>query len=489
MRLRLSGDRIRLESDYVRERSSRLPVAIRLPIIAAAMIFFVAVASTQTAIFFMGRQADRQIETFGQIYLDGLSASLLPHVTGNDGSSIHATLKQALVFHEGIVDRRLTFIDGRTGTVIEAMRPEVNADEALPVTMPADGNGFSRSDDGTIWIWRELTGSDGKSLGTILANLDISSFEDERSYIRWLLLIVDLVFSGACAVIGFFMVRRMQRPLATVAQHLYDAALGMPRPIAPQEIPGDDVQAERIMHAFNAMAHAAGERESLLAHLADQQREADLGRLTATIAHEVRNPLGGMRTAISTLKRFGDRDETRGEAVEFLERGILALEHVVDATLENYRALPEWRPLSRHDFKDLHLLVEADGRSRDVAVALSIHMPETVAVAALEVRQVVLNLLLNAVRASSKGDTVTLDARIHEDELVVTVEDQGSGLDHGIAHAMERGVIETDGPGLGVAVIIRLVERLQGHVAIASAPNQGTRITLHFPLQNRRTNT
>ncbi|MBB3810101.1 ATP-binding protein [Pseudochelatococcus contaminans] len=473
----------------MRERSTGLPVAVRLPVIAAAMIFFVAVASTQTAIFFMGRQTDRQVETFGQIYLDGLSASLLPHATANDGSSIRATLERALMFHEGIIDRRLTFIDSRAGTVIEAMRPEINAAETVPVDVLADGNGFSRSDDGTIWIWRQLTGSEGKRLGTILANLDISSFEDERSSIRWLLLIIDLVFSGACAIIGFFMVRRMQRPMATVAQHLYDAALGMPRPIALQEIPGDDVQAERMMHAFNALAHAASERESLLAHLADQQREADLGRLTATIAHEVRNPLGGMRTAISTLKRFGDRDQPRGEAVEFLERGIVALEHVVDATLENYRARPEWRPLSRQDFEDLHLLVEADGRSREVAVALNIHMHETVAVAALEVRQVVLNLLLNAVRASSKGDTVTLDARIHEDELVVTVEDQGSGLDCGIAHAMESGVIETDGPGLGVAVIIRLVERLQGHVAIASTPNQGTRITLHFPLQDRRTNT
>lgn len=489
MRLRLSSDRVRLESDAVRERSSGLPVAIRLPIIAATMIFFVAVASTQTAMYFMGRQADRQVETFGQIYLDGLSASLLPHVSRNDDGSISATLERALMFHEGIVDRRLTFIDGVTGTAIEAIRPEAGNDEPAPVTMPAGGNGFSRSDDGTIWIWRELTGSDGKSLGTVLANLDISSFEDERSSIRWLLLLADLVFSGACAVIGFFMVRRMQRPIATVAQHLYDAALGMPRPIALQEIPGNDAQAERMMHAFNAMAHSASERESLLTHLADQQREADLGRLTATIAHEVRNPLGGMRTAISTLKRFGDRDEPRGEAVEFLERGILALEHVVDATLENYRARPEWRPLSRQDFEDLRLLVEADGRSRDVAVVLNIHMPETAAVAALEVRQIVLNLLLNAVRASSKGDTVTLNARVHEDELVVTVADQGSGLDHGIAHAMEHGVIETEGPGLGVAVIIRLVERLQGHVAIASAPNHGTRITLHFPLQDRRTDT
>jgi signal transduction histidine kinase len=467
----------------VREDSTGFPVGIRLPLIAAGMIFVVAVASTQTAIFFMGRQADRQIETLGQIYLDGLSASLFPHVAGNDTHSIRATLERALLFHEGVVDRRLAFID-RFGKSIEAKRADVNRDEPLPADMTVDGAGFSRSHDGTIWIWRQIT--HGNAVGTIFANLDTSSFEKERSSIRWLLIAADLGFSGACAGMGFVMVRRMQRPMATVAQHLYDAALGMPQPIATKEIPGDDPQTERMMHAFNALAHAAGERESLLSHLADQQREADLGRLTATIAHEVRNPLGGMRTAISTLKRFGDRERPRGEAIEFLERGILALEHVVDATLENYRGRPEWRPLSRHDFEDLQLLVEADGRSRDIIVTLSIHMPESVAVPALEVRQIILNLLLNAVRASEKGDTVRLNARVSGEELVVTVEDEGIGLDRGVAHSIERGVIGSESPGLGVAVIIRLVDRLQGRVSIVSAPNCGTCITLYFPLQGSR---
>jgi len=486
MTLRGSGDDDRLEKKGLRARAYRLPVTVRLPLIAAAMIFIAAVASTQTAIFFMGRQADRQVETLGHVYLDGLSAALLPHVIGNDKEGIGATLHQALAFHEGVIDRRLTFIDRHGGPIIEAMRPEAVSGEPLPQDVETGGTGFQRSDDGTIWIWRPL--ADGEATyGTVIANLDISSFDAERSMVRWLLLLFDLAFAGVCALIGFFMVRRIQQPVATVARHLYDAALGMLRPIESQEIPADDVQSERMVHAFNAMAHATNERERLLAHMAEQQRQADLGRLTATIAHEVRNPLGGMRTAISTLKRFGDTEETRGEAVEFLERGVAALEHVVDATLENYRARPEWRPLSRQDFEDLHLLVEADGRSRNVAIRMDVEIPETVAVAALDVRQVLLNLLLNAVRASSKGGKVELTARVQGQELVVTVRDEGGGLDRGIARAMEDGTVLADGSGLGVAVVIRLVERLQGRVSIASDLGIGTSITLNFPLQDGRT--
>lgn len=470
----------------MRVRPSRLPVSVRLPLIAATMIFVAAVASTQTAIVVMGRQAERQAETLGHVYLDGLSAALLPHVVSGENSAVLATLRRALDFQQGIVDRQLAFIDRRNGSVIEAVRMDGLADSAMPKEISGRGDGFLRSEDGTVWIWRQL--ADGPTaLGTVAANLDVSSFDAERSVLRWSLLLSDLAFSGICALLGYFMVRRIQRPVATVARHLYDAALGMLRPIDLRELPADDVQAERMINAFNVLVHATTERENLLTHLAEQQRQADLGRLTATIAHEVRNPLGGMRTAISTLKRFGDREEPRNEAVAFLERGVAALQQVVDATLQNYRARPDWRPLARQDFEDLRLLVQADGRSRDVGVILHLDVPDTMAVAALEVRQVLLNLLLNAVRASVRGGTVELTAIIQGDEIVVTVRDEGGGLDRSVADALKTGTAAAQrGSGLGVSVVIRLVERLHGRVAIESGVGTGTSITLRLPMQGER---
>ncbi|TKT82527.1 HAMP domain-containing sensor histidine kinase [Aquamicrobium sp. LC103] len=460
----------------------RVPVTVRLPLAAAAMIFIAAVASTQIAISFMGRQADRQVETLGQVYLDGLSAALLPHVSESDEAGIRQTLQQALAFHQGVVDRRLAFLDAAGDTVADISRQGIETQAAMPVEVEQTANGMLRTEGGDVWIWRELADENG-SLGTVAANLDMSSFEDGRGMLRWLLLLFDLLFSSVCAVIGFFMVRRIQAPVTTIATHLYEAALGMLRPIDEKAIPAGDRQTERMFHAFNAMAHAAHEREALLSHLAGQEREAVLGRLTATIAHEVRNPLGGMRTAVSTLKRFGDRPDTRAEAVGFLERGVQTLEEVVNATLESHRARPEWRPLSRKDFDDLRLLVEADGRSRDVSVELDTDIADEIPVAALEVRQVLLNLLLNAVRASSPGSRVRLAASTEKGELVVNVRDEGAGLDPKLAHAMESGEMVENPAGLGVSVVIRLVERLQGRVAIESRKGLGTSITLRFPLQ------
>lgn len=461
-------------------RLEKLPVTVRLPLLAAAMIFVAAVASTQTAIVFMGRQSDRQIETLGQVYLDGLSAAVLPYASRDLEDEIRATLERALAFQEGVVDRRLAFISER-GVVLEAIREGLAADVAMPTAIRNFPEGFERADDGTVWIWRPL-GTSAVS-GTVVANLDTSSFEADRWQLRWLLVGFDLLFSGACAIAGFFLVRRVQRPVTIVARHLYEAALGTLKTIPKDEVPVGDLPAERMILAFNAMAHATEEREGLLRHVAEQQRRADLGRLTATIAHEVRNPLAGMRTAVSTLRRFGDQKVAREEAVDFLDRGIATLEGVVNATLQTYRGREEWRALSRQDFEDLRLLVDADARSRNVALHVELDIPDTIAVAALDVRQALLNLLLNAVRASAKGTAVTLAAGIEDDELVLNVKDQGAGMDPGMVRAMEQGSDVEDGQGLGVSVVIRLVERLHGRIAIESGPATGTAITLRFPLQ------
>lgn len=461
-----------------------IPVTVRLPLLAAAMILFASVFSTQVSMYVMERQTNRQAEAFGQIYLDGLSTALLPHAVSSDTIQIAETLKRAMLYHDGIIDRRLAFLTD-TGKIIDVTRPNIVIHQTLPKEVKSVASGLYQSGNHSFWVWRPLRNVDGQHLGTIAANLDLSAFVDERIFVRGLLLLFDLIFSSGCAMAGFFLVRGMQRPLTIFAQRLYDAALNMSRPISPNEIPSDNVQARRMMHAFNAMIHATREREGMIAHLAEQQRYADLGRLTATIAHEVKNPLGGMRTAISTLQSFGDQLEPRREAVDFLERGIVALEHVVDATLGNYRIRPDYRPLKNMDLEDLLLLIEPDGHSRGVSVELRTNLTEDVDVPALELRQIILNLLLNAVRASEKGETVRLQALKQDNELLISVQDQGRGMDQKLIRTLEEGENKSQETGIGVAVIIRLVERLQGKVSIASDVDQGTKITLRLPLQKR----
>lgn len=456
-----------------------MPVAIRLPLAAAAMIFLAAVVSTQAALFVMARHTERQTELLGQIYLDGLSAAVLPYAQTGNAAAIGEALRRALSFHEGIVERQVGFLDVRE-TVTTLARNETDTPQPLPGAVMAQPAGVLRSDDGSVWFWRSLQIGE-HVYGKVAAHLDVSGFQGDRERLRWLLLFADLVFSGLCAVAGFFMMRRIQQPVTIIAQRLYHAALGTPKPIEPASMPEDEPS--RVMfHAFNAMVHASHERESMIAHMAEQQRKADLGQLAAVIAHEVRNPLAGMRTAISTLRRFGDQPPTREETLGFLDRGVDALGRVVDATLASYRPQADWRPLTRRDFDDLRLLVEADSRTRKVKLVFDVDLPDSLPVPALEVRQVLLNLLLNAMRAAPQGGRVGLSARIEQASLLLAVSDTGEGMPSSLARAYEQGPDGLEGPGLGIGIVIRLVERLNGRIGIDASPQTGTTVTLTLPL-------
>lgn len=468
----------------VRERTlkfsiAELPVAIRLPLAAAAMIFLAAVASTQAALFVMTRHSERQTELLGQVYLDGLSAAVLPYARTGDAAAIEDALRRALSFHEGIIERQVGFVDSRE-TVITLARDETGIPQPLPGAITAQPAGVLRRDDGSVWFWRSLQIGD-RSYGKVAAHLDASGFQGDREWLRWLLFFADLVFSGLCAIAGFFMMRRIQQPVTIIAQRLYQAALGTPKPIEAASMPDED-SSRMMFHAFNAMVHASRERESMLAHMAEQQRKADLGQLAAVIAHEVRNPLAGMRTAISTLRRFGDQAPTRDETLGFLDRGVDALGQVVDATLASYRPQADWRPLTRRDFDDLRLLVEADSRARKVTLLFDVALPESLPVPALEVRQVLLNLLLNAMRATPQGGRVGLSARIGQASLLLAVSDTGEGIPPSLARVYEQGPDGLEGPGLGIGIVIRLVERLSGRIGIDASPQTGTTVTLTLPL-------
>jgi signal transduction histidine kinase len=333
----------------------------------------------------------------------------------------------------------------------------------------------------SVWVWRPLPlGADEH--GTILANLDITGFVDERQRLYWSLLLADLLFSAACAALGFFLARQLQRPLALMTDHLVLAEGDLPQPVAQRLIPAHDPQIAKLIHAFNRMAENAAQREAMLGRLVDQERDAVLGRLAATLAHEIRNPLGGIATAIGTLRKFGAQPEARTEAIDFIERGVVALQEVTDATLKTHRPASTTRRLRLQDLHDVRLLAAADASRRDVDIDLELDIPAEVAVPATEVRQLLLNLLLNAVRATSPGGTVTLRCLLQEDVLLLEVIDQGQGLTADVAGGMISGRAPPGNPGLGVAVIVRLVERLQGQVSVNARSEGGTHIALRLPL-------
>lgn len=199
----------------------------------------------------------------------------------------------------------------------------------------------------------------------------------------------------------------------------------------------------------------------------------------ATIAHEVRNPLGGLATAVSTLRRFGDRPEVREESLAFLERGIGALDRIVTSTLNVYRPEDD-RRLTRADLEDLRHLLRPAAERGGVVVELDLDLPgEEVALGSGGVRQVLLNLLLNACAATPPGGRVGLRVRVEDKTMVCEVTDEGPGLD---ATSLGPGAVGAPSRRLGLDVVVGLLGSLDARASVAARPSGGTLIRLVIPL-------
>src|SRR5690606_1976714 len=147
----------------------------------------------------------------------------------------------------------------------------------------------------------------------------LSEYAQKRSALHLQLLLVCALMSIVAALGGYAVIRRMQRPLKTINEHLSNAVTFGPQKIEESNIPKDDEETSTLMQAYNRMTTAVQDRERLSAQLAKQDQQALLGRIAATLANELRNPLAGMMTALQTIRMYGQDTRSRSEALEFMD--------------------------------------------------------------------------------------------------------------------------------------------------------------------------
>jgi signal transduction histidine kinase len=214
--------------------------------------------------------------------------------------------------------------------------------------------------------------------------------------------------------------------------------------------------------------------------------------LAAGLSHELRTPLAQIRMYTEMLLLGRDRsEEDRARWLETIDREAHRLGEVVDNLLlfvhgEGPDPFPARRPV------DLGALVEdvaAEFARRATASRARIVADPPAGVAVLAdpraVRQVVVNLLDNALRFGAPGQTVSLAVERVGDEAVLRVSDQGPGIEAGQREAVWSPFVRLEtagaGGGLGLAVVRRVVEAHGGRCRIDDAPEGGARVSITLP--------
>jgi len=466
-------------------KAVRIPITVKVPVVVVLLMLAIGAVLSERVLSRLVTSQERQLGDLANAYLDGLGSPLVEPILRNDPWEVFDVLDRARRSYSAVrpVD---TIVTDRHGTVLASSDPRSTAiGAALPSHFAApravDGGVVVQAEDARAFAERQLS-VEGRPIGAIHAEFDISPLLAERRTVMWTLVASNAAVTLLLAALGWITVRRMVAPMKVLADHLESAADGAVEPIPESWIAPGNSETSRLFRSFNHVARATAEREALRGRLAEEERLGSLGRLASGLAHEINNPLGGLLNAVDTLKRHGSRPGVSERSIALLERGLLGIRDVVQAMLETHRADGSHAPLTEADLEDLRLLIGPEVRRRNQTLQWEVD-PAALASTPVEagpVRQAVLNLLLNAAAAAGRGGNVRLKVETLGAALAITVRNDGVSLPDGARRLLETGEGEPLGGGVGLRIVREKARTVGGEISVATATD-GTAITLSIP--------
>lgn len=465
-----------------------VPQTMLVAAVATLSILLVTVLASRVAVLMHQRPETRLVERIGEVYLDGLSATVEPNAEIGHERELARALERVATYHDGVREVRIV-VRAPDGTILGDLARDAVAAATVPPPLDTEVPLITSADRNRFWVQRPLL-HDGRLRAVLSAQLDLKPIRDERLAADIKSLTVNALLAAGVAAFGFWLIRRLLAPLRLLEIALARAAAGDPRPIGAVAGIAAGSRLQALIRAYDAMATAQIERTQLRAAQAERLRAADLGRLAATVAHEVRNPLAGMLNAVDTARRFADDRQAVAASLDLLERGLGAIARVVDTTLSFHRRPRDGKIIEAVDFDDLARLVRPVAERRGVRLDWSTEIVGPPPLDAGVVRQIVLNLALNAIDAARPSGRVTVVARATSAELALAIGDDGAGLDPAVARrleALDLDWVDTSEGGIGLGVVVRAVAALGGRLRTTreEAPPRTT-VEVRLPAQASR---
>jgi two-component system sensor histidine kinase PilS (NtrC family) len=237
---------------------------------------------------------------------------------------------------------------------------------------------------------------------------------------------------------------------------------------------------------------------SAIKEMEERMRQADrlavIGRLSANIAHEIRNPLASLSGAIEVLTRELPLDRHQDRLVQVVLRESDRLNQIIKEFLEYARPAPlHPLPVNVGEVLDeVLLLLEHRALPAHLKIMREYGGGVSANLDPQQFRQAIWNLCLNALEAMPAGGELRIGAGIatqhHTRKLEVWVADTGSGIDpESFPHIFEPFFsTKPEGSGMGLALVHRVIQDHGGDIEVRSDPGAGTTFTLRLPLGESR---
>lgn len=258
------------------------------------------------------------------------------------------------------------------------------------------------------------------------------------------------------------------------------------------------------LNAFSTLAHEAAvaienacSYEELLRvnehlrlandRLIRQERLAAAGQFATGMAHEIKNPLSAIKTFAEYLPEKYQDPDFRGKFFKIVQSEIDRINGIVKELLEFAKPTPlQLQPVHLSRIVEETLTLFSDRILRQgVELHKGFHVNGlTIQADSKQLKQVVLNLLLNSLEAMENGGRLDITTTTRDEYLILKVSDSGSGISDEDQRKLFDPFFTTKerGMGLGLAVVKGIVERHDGSIYIRSQQGQGTTVEIHLPI-------
>lgn len=322
----------------------------------------------------------------------------------------------------------------------------------------------------------------GRITGHVWANVKVADIETAiRNDLVRTFAVLAATWLALLLGLGWIM-RDLDRSLGILIE---DIRKGKSNPAPFIDLPQALPLLETVNQLRQQLKADYAERERVAAELARADRMNLIGEMAAGLAHEIRNPMTVIRGYLQKMLRKAD-DEAQKAQYSLIIAETTRINEIISAFLslaKNRRVEMGLCNLTDIIFQ-LFPLIQADGRKTGTIINLQ-PLPEKLPIYAdeKEIKQLVLNLVHNAIEAQPGKGTVVITAAEQHGTVVLTVADTGCGIDQVLLEKIFDPFYTTKdvGTGLGLAICKSIVDRHGGRIDIQSEIGQGTTVSIFLP--------
>lgn len=328
--------------------------------------------------------------------------------------------------------------------------------------------------------------------GSVKIGLSLKEMQDEIRKTRLVLLLIG----GVGFLVGVFGAILLARRITNPIKKLVEATMRISRGDFSQKIRLDSHdEIGELAQSFNKMTEqlleARQKMEIAQKKLIQAEKLASIGRMSASIAHEIRNPLTSVKLNIQKIEESPHLDEFEREHLALSEEGIRQIEKFVKELL-NFARVTE---LKLENFSLPQIFDESVKILSDSLTRKKIHLQRDIAsrlplvkVDGDKIRQVFLNILRNAIEAVDEGGEISVNMAQHFSQGVkmikIEIADNGCGIDDKNLETIFEPFFTTKsfGFGLGLANARKIIEQHGGMIKVRSQKGQGACFEILIPV-------